>query len=146
MIMRFFFLFFLTSLFFIFFYLLNSLLSEEIRSARHWPCRGLVDRAAERCRGLGVRKCPPVYCLLFIYQQSTPPPLSFFFIPLYYIYFLYVYVPFWPRILTVGHFFHGWFLKKEEKVADWIIIFLDNLHVDTLRFYLYFGALTLSAT
>lgn len=35
--------------------LLNSLLSEEIRSARYWPRWGYVDRAAVRYWGRGVR-------------------------------------------------------------------------------------------
>lgn len=43
--------------------LLNSLLSEEIRSARYWPRWGYVDRAAVRYWGRGVRV--PLVMLLF---------------------------------------------------------------------------------
>lgn len=42
--------------------LLNSLLSEEIRSARYWPRWGYVDRAAVRYWGRGVR-APPIIML-----------------------------------------------------------------------------------
>lgn len=58
--------------------LLNSLLSEEIWSARPWPCWNYVDRPTVRYRGWGVR----LPLAIFHFFQPVQLLLTFLFVSL----------------------------------------------------------------